>query len=69
MPSDDKQLPRKVTQTEWLAARQAMSKKEENFAIARKALVAKWREMPMLEIETNHVFEGPNGGVDVAPSA
>ena len=63
MPSEHKQLPRKVSSNEWLVERRAITRKEQKFALRRKALIAEWSEMPRFEIDKDHVFEGPNGKV------
>ena len=61
----EKQSPRKISQNEWLAERRAMTRIEEKFALERKDLVAKWREMPMVKIDKDLEFEGPNGKVSL----
>lgn len=61
MINHDTALPKVVSRTEWLEARKAMQKKEEEFRRKRAALIAQWRSMPMLEMDEDHVFEGPNG--------
>ena len=59
-------LPKIVPRTEWDEARKAMRKKEEEFGRKREALIAGWRNLPMLEMDEHHVFEGPNGKVCLA---
>ena len=54
-------LPKVVTQTEWLAARKELLAKEKEFTRQRDALSAERRKLPMVKIEKQYVFEGPHG--------
>jgi predicted dithiol-disulfide oxidoreductase (DUF899 family) len=54
-------LPEVVTKTEWEAARDALLTKEKESTKARDALAAERRRLPMVEIEKDYVFEGPEG--------
>ena len=54
-------LPRIATRDEWLAARTALLVEEKELTRRRDALNAKRRELPMVEIEEDYVFEGPDG--------
>jgi predicted dithiol-disulfide oxidoreductase (DUF899 family) len=54
-------LPRAVSRAEWLAARDALLIKEKEATRARDALNAERRRLPMVKIEKDYVFEGPNG--------
>ena len=54
-------LPKIATREEWLAARTALLAEEKALTKARDALNAKRRELPMVRIETEYVFDGPNG--------
>jgi len=53
--------PRVVSRAEWLAARKALLVKEKEATRARDALSAERRRLPMVRIEKEYVFEGPNG--------
>jgi predicted dithiol-disulfide oxidoreductase (DUF899 family) len=54
-------LPDVVSRDEWLAARKELLAKEKEATRARDALNAERRRLPMVEIEKDYVFEGPNG--------
>jgi predicted dithiol-disulfide oxidoreductase (DUF899 family) len=54
-------LPPIVSLTEWQAARDKLLVKEKAATRARDALAAERRRLPMVRIEKNYVFEGPNG--------
>lgn len=56
-----KALPRVVSRSEWLAARNELLLKEKEATRARDALSAERRRLPMVKIEKEYVFEGPNG--------
>jgi predicted dithiol-disulfide oxidoreductase (DUF899 family) len=58
-------LPQVVTRDEWLAARKALLTKEKEFTHLRDALSAERRRLPMVKIEKDYVFEGPNGKVSL----
>jgi len=48
-----------VSQTEWLAARQALLAKEKEFTRQRDELSRQRRALPWVKIDTNYVFGGP----------
>jgi predicted dithiol-disulfide oxidoreductase (DUF899 family) len=50
-----------VSRSEWLDARRALLAREKDFTQARDALSAQRRELPWVKIDTNYVFDGPNG--------
>ncbi len=50
-----------VSQDEWLAARKALLTKEKELTHRRDALNAERRRQPMVRIDKDYVFEGPNG--------
>jgi predicted dithiol-disulfide oxidoreductase (DUF899 family) len=50
-----------VSPHEWEAARQELLVKEKELTRARDALAASRRRMPMMAVEKEYVFEGPNG--------
>ena len=54
-----------VSRTEWLAARKALLSKEKEFNRQRDALSAERRRLPMVRIEKEYIFEGPNGRTDL----
>ena len=54
-------LPRIVPRDEWLIARKALLPLEKELTHARDALNAKRRELPMVKIDKDYVFEGPAG--------
>src|SRR5436190_12324185 len=58
-------LPRIVTRDEWLAARTQLLAEEKELTRRRDALSTQRRELPMVPIEKDYVFEGPNGVVDL----
>jgi predicted dithiol-disulfide oxidoreductase (DUF899 family) len=54
-------LPRVVSRDEWLVARMEMLAREKELTRLRDKLVADRRRLPMVEIEKEYVFEGPDG--------
>jgi predicted dithiol-disulfide oxidoreductase (DUF899 family) len=56
-------LPRVVSRDEWLAARRALLAEEKAMTRARDALSTKRRELPMVRVEKDYLFDGPNGSV------
>jgi predicted dithiol-disulfide oxidoreductase (DUF899 family) len=54
-------LPEIVSREEWLAARKELLAKEKEATRARDALNAERRRLPMVEIDKDYVFEGPDG--------
>jgi predicted dithiol-disulfide oxidoreductase (DUF899 family) len=54
-------LPPVVPETEWQAARQAHLAKEKEATRARDALAAKRRRLPMVRIDKDYIFDGPDG--------
>jgi predicted dithiol-disulfide oxidoreductase (DUF899 family) len=53
--------PQVVSRDEWLAARKALLAKEKAFTHERDALNRARRELPMVEISKEYVFEGADG--------
>lgn len=54
-------LPQVVSQEEWQAARDALLVKEKAHTKAMDALNAERRELPMVKIDKEYVFDGPDG--------
>jgi predicted dithiol-disulfide oxidoreductase (DUF899 family) len=54
-------LPPVVSQDEWEAAVDALRVKEKEATRARDALAAERRRLPMVRIDKEYVFEGPDG--------
>ena len=54
-------LPRIATRDEWLAARTALLVQEKELTRQRDALNTERRNLPMVEVEKDYVFEGPDG--------
>src|SRR5437867_2806437 len=50
-----------VSEAEWLVARKDLLTREKEFSRQRDALTAARRKLPMVKIEKEYVFEGPNG--------
>jgi predicted dithiol-disulfide oxidoreductase (DUF899 family) len=55
------ELPEVVTRAEWLAARLKLLAKEKELTHRRDALNAERRRLPVVRIEKDYVFDGPNG--------
>ncbi|RFU38291.1 DUF899 domain-containing protein [Actinomadura logoneensis] len=53
--------PRIVERTEWITARRAFLEREKEVTRARDALNAERRRLPMLVVDKEYVFEGPEG--------
>ena len=58
-------LPRVSTQDEWLVARKELLAEEKAMTRARDALCTKRRLLPMVRIEKDYLFEGPEGKVSL----
>lgn len=56
-------LPEIVTREEWLTARKELLVKEKDLTRQRDALNAERRNLPMVEVQKDYVFAGPNGAV------
>src|SRR3954451_4987210 len=59
-------LPEVVSRDEWLAARRALLAKEKAFTRERDALNAERRRLPMVKVEQDYYFEGPDGPLKLA---
>jgi predicted dithiol-disulfide oxidoreductase (DUF899 family) len=56
-------LPEVVSQDQWLAARQQLMTKEKELTRTRDALMAERRRLPMVLVEKDYRFDGPEGEV------
>jgi predicted dithiol-disulfide oxidoreductase (DUF899 family) len=56
-------LPKIATRAEWLRARKELLDKEKDMTRQRDSLNTKRRDLPMVEVEKDYVFSGPNGPV------
>jgi len=54
-------IPKVVSREAWLAARKELLTKEREWTRQRDALSAERRKLPMVRIDKDYVFEGPNG--------
>ncbi len=54
-------LPPVVSRSEWLAQRKALLDDEKSMTRARDALNTRRRELPMVEVDGDYVFDGPSG--------
>ncbi|MGH9041503.1 MAG: DUF899 domain-containing protein [Acidimicrobiia bacterium] len=54
-------LPQVVTRQEWLEARKELLVKEKELTRRRDALNTERRQLPMVRIDKDYVFEGPDG--------
>ena len=54
-------LPQLVSREEWLVARNALLAKEKELTRQRDALNAERRRLPMVRIDKDYAFEGPEG--------
>ncbi|HKV68407.1 MAG TPA: DUF899 domain-containing protein [Gaiellales bacterium] len=58
-------LPEIATREEWLAARRALLEREKALTGMQDALNADRRRMPMVRVEKDYVFIGPDGAVSL----
>ncbi|MBD1382610.1 DUF899 domain-containing protein [Bacillus sp. IB182487] len=58
-------LPKIVSKDEWLTAREEMLVKEQEATSALNALAAERRRLPMVELDKEYSFEGPEGKVSL----
>src|ERR1035441_3922704 len=59
-------LPDVVSRADWLAARKELLVREKQATRARDELNAARRRLPMVLIDKDYVFEGPNGKASLA---
>src|SRR5688572_6901734 len=65
VPQTTTNLPPVVSPTEWEVAREALLLKEKEATRARDALAAERRRLPIVRIDKNYVFEGPEGSASL----
>lgn len=65
MTTNTTNLPNVVSRDEWLAARKALLAEEKRLTRQRDELNAQRRKLPMVEVEKDYVFAGPNGEVSL----
>lgn len=63
MPEKNTALPEIVSRDEWHTARKELLKKEKEATLARDALAAERRRLPMVPLEKEYMLEGPNGTI------
>ena len=63
--TSEMKIPRVVSPKEWEAARQKLLVKEKELTHARDALAAERRRMPLLAVEKEYNFDGPEGPVSL----
>jgi predicted dithiol-disulfide oxidoreductase (DUF899 family) len=51
-----------VSRAEWLEARKALLEREKEVTRARDEIMEERRRLPMVKVEKNYVFTGPDGG-------
>ncbi|GAA4607432.1 DUF899 domain-containing protein [Actinoallomurus liliacearum] len=54
-------LPEIVSRDEWLTARKELLEEEKEVTLRRDALNERRRELPMVKVDKDYVFEGPDG--------
>ena len=59
-------LPDVVSREQWLEARRRLLAQEKEFTRERDALNASRRRLPMVKVDQEYVFEGPEGPVTLA---
>jgi predicted dithiol-disulfide oxidoreductase (DUF899 family) len=59
-------LPDVVSREQWLEARRQFLAREKEYTRARDALNADRRRLPMVKVDQDYVFEGPDGPVGLA---
>jgi predicted dithiol-disulfide oxidoreductase (DUF899 family) len=60
------EFPKVVNRADWLSARLQLLAKEKELTQRRDALNAERRRLPMIKIEKDYRFEGPNGNALLA---
>lgn len=57
--------PKIVSQAEWLSARKELLAREKEFTRLRDALAEQLRKLPMVRVEKEYMFDGPDGSVSL----
>ena len=65
MTASSQALPEVVSEAEWQQARAALLLEEKALTRAKDALAAQRRRLPMVKVEKDYVFEGPEGGASL----
>jgi len=65
MKNIETSLPKIVSPEEWQFAHDEFLKKEKEITHTRDALAAQRRRLPMVRIEKNYIFDGPEGKVSL----
>ena len=63
MPETSVTLPKTVSRSDWLALRKKLLEKEKRLMRERDTLAEERRQLPMVWIEKDYVFDGPEGKV------
>ena len=66
MAEGEPAIPQVATQDAWLAQRKALLAKEKALTKAQDALNAERRRLPMVRVDKEYVFDGPDGKVTLA---
>lgn len=66
MKPDKAYLPKVVTREQWLKERKELLKKEKELTAHRDKLNAERRSLPMVKIDKDYEFDGPQGKVSLA---
>ena len=61
METNQMNHPETVSRAEWLVARKDLLSREKEFTRQRDALSGARRQLPMVKIDKEYVFDGPNG--------
>lgn len=65
MTSTDIQYPKIVSRSEWLIARKKLLAREKEFTHERDDLNGERRRLPMVALDKDYLFEGPDGKVQL----
>lgn len=66
MTAFNPELPDIVTHEQWLAERKELLKKEKEFTKQRDELNSERRRLPMVQLEKEYAFEGPDGKLNLS---
>lgn len=65
MKTKEISIPRIVSRNEWLIKRKELLQKEKELTRKRDTLNAERRRLPMVKLEKEYIFDGPNGEVSL----